>query len=243
MSKTRLLEHALTQSPGTVLDLGVGSGWAAKAFIAYGASVAGIDVKDPPHEHERYTHTQMAVELIEPQEEFDRVDMIWCSHLLQLLPNVQAFLVQIEALLKDDGWLYIAVPSSPQNRFRVGHLTLWTPALLIYNLICAGYDCKDAQWFTSYDTIGLCVKKKRIEDMSWRTGTEEELVSLNEYAPAPLKNEHGAWWANKWPTETPGRVIDPPLVTSGVIRTNLQPSAQLAFGPNPKLREGYEREL
>jgi 2-polyprenyl-3-methyl-5-hydroxy-6-metoxy-1,4-benzoquinol methylase len=240
MSRIELLQHALLQAPETVLDLGVGDGSHAKAFIAHGATVAGVDVKDPPHEHERYTHSQMPVEFLEAQEDSE-VDMVWCSHLLQYLPNVQAFLVQIETFLKDDGWLYIAVPSASQDRFRIGNLTLWTPALLVYNLICAGWDCKDAQWYTSYDTIGLCVKKKRIEDMTWRTGTEEELVSLNEYAPVTFKQEHGAWWANNWPTETPGRAIDPPLVTAGVTKTNLQPHTQLAFGPNPELRIGYEQ--
>lgn len=40
--------------------------------------------------------------------------------------------------------------------------------------------------------------------------------------------------------ELPGRVMDPPLVTSGVIRSNLPPQVQLAYGPNPELRKGYE---
>ena len=37
--------------------------------------------------------------------------------------------------------------------------------------------------------------------------------------------------------ELPGRVMDPPLVTSGVIRSNLPPQVQLAYGPNPELRK------
>ena len=237
MSRIDLLQDALTKNPETVLDLGVGSGVHAKAFIANGASVVGVDVKDPPHEHKQYAHSQTPVEFLEPADDSEPYDMVWCSHLLQLLPNVQAFLVQIDTFLKDDGWLYIAVPCNDQSRFHVGHLTLWTPALLVYNLICAGWDCSGAKWYTSYDTIGLCMQKKRIKDMSWRTGTTDELVHLNEYSPATMKHEHGAWWGNNWPTETDGRVTDPPLVTSGVVSTNLPPKVQLAFGPNPLLRK------
>ena len=183
MSRIDLLRHAITRQPKTVLDLGVGDGAHAKAFMSYGAKVVGVDVKDPPHVHEQYSHSQLPVEFLEPAESAEPYDMVWCSHLLQHLPNVQAFLVQIEPFLKDDGWLYIAVPSSSQDRLHVGHLTLWTPALLVYNLICAGWDCSKAEWYTSYDTIGLCVQKKRIEDMSWRTGTIEEISVLNEYSP------------------------------------------------------------
>jgi len=237
MSRIELLHHALTKKPQTVLDLGVGDGSHTKAFIATGSSVVGVDVKDPPHKHERYTHSQMPVEFLEPADDAEPYDMVWCSHLLQLLPNVQAFLVQIDSFLKDDGWLYIAVPSNTQERFHIGQLTLWTPALLVYNLICAGWDCSKAEWFTSYDTIGLCVQKKRIEDMSWRTGTIEELPSLNDHSPVAMKHEHGAWWSNNWPVDLPGRAMDPPMVTAGVIKTNLQPHTQLAYGPNPELRK------
>ncbi len=237
MSKTDLLNHALTKNPETVLDLGVGRGVHAKAFIGNGATVVGVDVKDPPHEHERYIHSQTPVEFLEPAEDAEPYDMVWCSHLLQLLPNVQAFLVQMETFLKDDGWLYLAVPCNPQDRFHIGHLTLWSPALLVYNLICAGWDCSSAEWYTSGNTIGLCMQKKRIEDMSWRTGTIEEITYVNEYSPLAMKHEHGAWWANNWPVLTSGREQDPALVTAGVHKSNLPPKTRLAFGPNPALRK------
>ena len=238
MSSHRLLENALFQHPELVLDLGVGSGTASRAFVSQGATVVGVDVEDAPFEHDRYQHRQGPVEYMEASTQYD---LIWTANLLQCLPNVQAFLVQLAQSLEDDGYLYIAVPSKSQDRLSIGSLTVWTPALLIYNLVCAGWDCRNAEWYTEYDTIGLCIPNERIEDMSWRTGTPQEEAFFNEYTPAPLRHEGGAWIANNWPNETSGRLTDPPLVTAGVYKTNLPPKTQLAYGPNPKLREGYEK--
>jgi SAM-dependent methyltransferase len=237
MSKIRLLEHALTGSPEYVIDIGTGSGWAAKAFIGNGARVVGVDVKDSPHEHKNYTHVQLAFEVLEPQDDAEKFDLVWCADVLQSVPNVQAFLVQIAALVKNDGWLYFTVPALHQKRIHIGNLTVWSPAHLVYNLICAGYDCSGAMWYTEYETIAICLPNRRIEDMSWRTGDYREEATINEYSPGRLGHDHGSWWANKWPEETKGRVVDPPLVTVGEHRTNLPPEVQLAYGPNPALRK------
>jgi SAM-dependent methyltransferase len=240
-----LLKHAISQKPASVLDLGVGPGHHARAFMSTGSFVTGVDIQPDPMEkdkaafHDRYNHVNMAIEHLEKEEEAEPYDVVWSCHVLQHLSNVQSHLIQIKSFLKDDGWLYIAVPVNPQERMHVGHLSVWTPALLLYNLICAGWDCSDAKWYTSYQTIGLCLKKKLIEDMSWRVATTDEEDAMNQYAPIPLRHEYGAWLANNWHETLMGRVQDPPSVTAGVYQTNLPPIVQLAYGPNPKLREGY----
>jgi len=244
MHSYNLMLHAIDQEFERVIDLGVGLGEHARAFIATGSLVTGVDVRECHRDmvdHSLYKHVQCPIESLGFEEDDKPYDMVWCSHTLEHMPNVQFALRQMDGFLKEDGWLYISVPSGSQDRLHVGHLTLWSPALLIYNLICAGWDCSDALWYTNNQTIGLCVKKKQIADMTWRTGLPVEALEMNKYAPVNLKHEHGAWIANNWPWETGKRVIDPPMVTAGVQETNLPPQVQLAFGPNPKLREGYER--
>ncbi len=250
MHGINLLRHALTQKPETVLDVGIGTGIHTRAFLGIGAKVTGIDIKPDPFEWDaecnarllpNYTHTHQAVETLEFKEEAEPFDLIWSCHVLEHLPNVQEHLIQLHDYLKDDGWLYIAVPTNSQDRLHVGHLTIWTPALLMYNLICAGWDCSDAKWYTSYQTIGLCMKKKDIQDMSWRCAMPDEAADMNQYTPVTLRHEHGAWLENNWHEELPGRNPDPPMVVTGVYGTDIPPKVQLAFGPNPKLREGYER--
>ncbi len=238
MRATRLLEDAIAKHPETVLDIAVGQGKHTQAFISTGSKVTGIDVMSEPFEHDSYTHIKSPYESADLKEKFD---LVWCCHTLEHMPNIQHFLLCLSDWIKDDGWLYIAVPTALQNRIHIGHLTLWTPALLAYNLICAGWDCKDAKWYTEYLTIGMCIQRKPEIDLSWRTGMPSEVFGLNEFTPRPMLPESGTWWGNNWQEETGERIPDPPGVTLGMQHTDLPPETQLAFGPNPKLRIGYER--
>ena len=44
MRSVRLLRHAISKKPETVLDIAVGPGSHAKSFIANGSKVTGLDV-------------------------------------------------------------------------------------------------------------------------------------------------------------------------------------------------------
>lgn len=248
MRAVRLLRDAISKQPEKVLDVGVHTGKHAMAFIAGGAEVTGIDVTLTPFEHPKYSHVSKPFEYVIQDGilEKESFDMVWCSHTIEHIPNVQSFLVGLHYFLRDDGWLYIAAPTNRQNRLHIGHLTLWTPAHLVYNLICAGWDCREAKWYTEYCTIGLCVQRRPEIDLSWRTSLPSEIEQVNEYAPKFMGHNDGAWWGNNWHEETIPRVPDPPLVTVGEERTNLPPELLLALGPNPALRKrpgiGYDSD-
>ena len=236
MRSNSLLKQALTKNPLEVLDVGTGFGTHAVAFIANGSTkVVGLDPKPQYLEHTAYEYIQSSYE--EADLEGKQFDMVWCSHTLEHMPNVQHFLTTLREWLKPGGWLAIGVPTARQNRLHIGHLTLWTPAHLVYNLICAGWDCKEAIWYTEYLTIGLMVQKKPDIDLSWRTGMPGEGPKLNQYSPKLILHEQGAWWGNSWPEELEVcRAVDPPGVTTGLQNTDLPPELQLAYGPNPNLR-------
>ena len=254
MRAVRLLEHALTKKPETVLDVGVGPGWHAMPFLAQGSSVTGIDVSLPHHavmDHENYTHIQTLYEQANALEDAEgnkfgdrKYDMIWCNHVLEHIPNSQHFLMWLRGHLKPGGWLFLAVPSSRQNRLHIGHCSLWTPAHLVYNLIIAGWDCKDANWYTEYLSIAICLQRVDDIDMSGRTALPSEHDWLNKYSPIKIYHEDGAWWGNRWHEEgLEPRAPDPPFVTVGYDgRGSLPPEMQLHYGPNPELRKGYERD-
>lgn len=235
MRAIRLLEYAIDLSPKTVLDIASGArSKHAICFISNGSKVTGVDLSQSNLKHDDYEHIQGAYETIELDKKFD---MIWCCHTLEHIPNVQHFLVHLWNWLEDDGYLAISVPPSSQNRLHVGHMSIWTPAHLVYSLVCAGWDCRHAKWYTEYMTIGLIVQKTKEVDYDGRTGMPSETLWLNQYTPIIVNHEDSAWWPNNWHEETVPVVKDPPHVTTGFQQTNLPPETLMPFGPNPDLRK------
>ena len=106
-------------------------------------------------------------------------DCVWCSHVLEHQLNVNHFLKKIFACLKDDGILGITVPPLKQEIVG-GHVTVWNAGLLLYNLILAGFDCKDASVKSYGYNISVIVKKKKAElpNLKFDSGDIKELTEF-----------------------------------------------------------------
>jgi len=86
-------------------------------------------------------------------------DAIWCSHVLEHQRYPGLFLDKLFDDLKEGGLLAITVPSA-LARLMLGHCYVWTPLHLIYNLIGAGFDCREAR-AKCYDwQLSVLVKKR-----------------------------------------------------------------------------------
>jgi SAM-dependent methyltransferase len=112
-------------------------------------------------------------------------DGLWCAHCLEHQLNVQSFLRKIHTNLKENGWLAITVP--PLKHLIVGgHLSLWNAGLLLYNLVIAGFNCKDAKVKTYDYNISVIVKKKTLElpQLKYDNG---DLLTLSDYFPPQLQ--------------------------------------------------------
>jgi SAM-dependent methyltransferase len=235
MRAVRLLEFAISLRPETVLDIAVGPGKHAVSFISNGSKVTGLDITEAKIEHSDYDHIQSPYETADIGDR--QWDMIWCCHTLEHMSNVQHFLIHLYKWLKDDGWLAISVPTQRQNRMHIGHLTTWSPALLIYNLVCAGWDCRKARWYTESNTIALIVQKTKLASDEGRTGLPSEVSWFNKYTPRRINHCDAAWLPNNWHEETLFRDPDPPHVTIGATKTTLPPLDFRPFGPNPNFRK------
>lgn len=133
----------------TVLDVGSGAGEHSRFFKLFGKQVFSLDL----HEEADYVGDFMTYE-------FDRkFDVVWCSHVLEHQRNVGLFLEKLFDVIEDDGFLAIALPVHPRSRLISGHLTNWNAGVLIYNLILAGFDCREAIFVHDYD-LCLIVRKK-----------------------------------------------------------------------------------
>jgi len=177
------------------------------AFLSKGKRVIGVDISPPEIQHTRYIHVQ---------ESFDNLnlecDILWSCHTLEHVTNVGQMLTQFRQWLKPGGWLALVVPTNLQDRLHVGHLTLWTPAHLLYNLVVNGWDCREAKWYTEYCSIAVLLQKTDDIDFSGRTAMPNEMTWLNQYMPREVVHEGNAWWDNNWHEETEPRTETPPRV-------------------------------
>lgn len=111
----------------------------------------------------------------------DQYDCVWCSHVLEHQLNVNHFLTKIFHTLKEGGVLAITVPPLKEEIVG-GHVTLWNAGLLLYNLILAGFDCKNAAVKNYGYNISVIVEKKTaiLPNLNYDTG---DINALNEFFP------------------------------------------------------------
>jgi len=135
----------------TVLDIGCGQGLHTQEFRRHAKTVTGLDASNHWGEPDILGDFCSTV-FSEP------FDLVWCSHTLEHQVNVQQFLLKIFSVLQPGGILAITVP--PAKPYIVGgHVSIWNAGLLLYNLILAGFDCRNAM-VRQYDyNISVIVRK------------------------------------------------------------------------------------
>ncbi len=156
----------------TVLDVGSGPGEHASAFRKAGKIV---------------TETDFARDGDYLLQQFDEpFDLVWCSHVLEHMPNVRAFLMTLSQDCKPGGILAITVPPA-KPEIVGGHLSIWNAGLLVYNLVVAGIDCREIR-LKKYDyNISAIVRNNRISLPTLRNDTGD-IDTLQPFMPAFLKN-------------------------------------------------------
>ena len=193
----RLLARLLENKPCSVTDVGTGWGVSAKIFLHYGFNVTGISLADGlPHniDSECYTHVQEDLFTADVPP----ADIVWASMIIEHMPNVGLFLERCRELTKPGGLFCIIAPTDPTKLLVDGHLSFWTPAHLLLNLVHAGFDCSKAEYYTEGRDIGLMVERKdrpHIE-LNYDNG---DFKLLQPYLPVEfVHRKMSPWLANKW---------------------------------------------
>jgi SAM-dependent methyltransferase len=120
----------------TVLDVGCGPGRHLSRFREAGKQATGIDIVG-------LTGGVIVADYL--QHEFERpFDCLWLSHVLEHQLNVNFFLRKVFADLREGGVLAVTVPPL-KHAIVGGHVTLWNAGLVLYNLILAGFDCRQSR--------------------------------------------------------------------------------------------------
>ena len=88
-------------------------------------------------------------------------DAIFCSHVLEHQRNPGIFLDKIHSDLKEGGLLAITVPPA-RVELKGGHVTVWNRSTLLYQLILAGFDCREADVQIYKYNISVIVRKRTV---------------------------------------------------------------------------------
>ena len=128
----------------TVLDIGSGEGLHSEIFKEYGKIVTSLDYGKSPYVLDSNNKQDIIIaDFMKYDFKDKKFDAIWCCHILEHSLNANLFLEKINSILKEGGVLAITVPPL-KNEIVGGHLSLYNAGLLLYQLVIAGFDCKDA---------------------------------------------------------------------------------------------------
>lgn len=117
-----------------------------------------------------------------------KFDVVCAIHVLEHVLNVNAFLKKMISVTKENGYLCIVVPI--RKPFIVsGHMSIWNPGLLIYNLVTAGLDCKECMILQKDYEISVIIKVNKRDtskDHLFLRRDAGDLKKLKNYFPEIL---------------------------------------------------------
>ena len=171
----------------TVLDIGSGEGFHSEIFKEYGKIVTSLDYGKSPYALDSNNKQDIIIADFMQYNFKDKIfDAIWCCHILEHSLNTNLFLEKINSILKDGGILAITVPPL-KNEIVGGHLSLYNAGLLLYQLVIAGFDCKDAIVKKYGYNISVIVKKNEIDIKNKLVYDNGDISTIKPYLPREIK--------------------------------------------------------
>ena len=140
------------------------TGQATRKFVQRGKRVTCIDVSEDVRAHLAGLDVELLVGDFSAAALGRTFDCVWASHVLEHQPNPNRFLKKVFDAVVPGGCVCVTVPPA---KYEVvgGHVALWTAGLLLYHMVLAGFDCREAMVCTYGYNISLIVRKKAIGEM------------------------------------------------------------------------------
>lgn len=179
------LEYALKLRGKYILDVGSGGGEHAKAFAANGAHVDCIDfgtsiyALNSPKSSTALNVINTDFNDFVPDKKYD---VVWASHVLEHQRNVGLFLDKLIECCSPDGEVIITLPDI-HRELCGGHLTLWSPGLLAYNIVLSGVNLKDSILIRGTHEFSIAFKPNKIQEMPRLTFDYGDINLLQSFFP------------------------------------------------------------
>ncbi|MFI0849469.1 methyltransferase domain-containing protein [Mesorhizobium sp. IMUNJ 23232] len=146
----------------TVLDIGSGAGEQADSLRRHGKIVTELDYGESHYFKMKEDGSAVVRGDFLALAFSEQFDCVIASHVLEHQLNVNAFLRKVNDVVREGGCVAISVPPL-KHQIVGGHVTLWNAGLVLYNLVLAGFDCREP-WIRQYGyNISVVVRKRRIE--------------------------------------------------------------------------------
>lgn len=177
------LKYALSTSPKSVLDVGSGGGFHARSFREKGAKVDCVDygtsvyAKEALNDGLRMLYGDFNEMFIDK-----KYDLVWASHVLEHQRNIGVFLEKLISCCVIGGIIIISVPSM-HRKLLGGHLSLWSPGLLAYNVVLAGVDLSESFFINGSSEISLVFSPKKVPLPDGLTFDKGDIYKLESLLP------------------------------------------------------------
>ena len=186
-------QYAVTEvlklNKGSLLDVGSGAGLHAQIFQANDFSVECVDYGTSVYAQKKIENGIVVhqIDFLEftPTKKYD---VVWASHVLEHQKNVGLFIEKLLACTADDGTVVITVPD--QHRLMLGgHLTHWSPGLLLYNCVLAKNDMRESKIIRGSNEWTLVFNLKEIELPKNLTFDFGDIDKLSDFLPKEIKEQ------------------------------------------------------
>lgn len=170
----------------TVLDVGSGDGSHSEAFRAAGKQVTSLDYGESLYFKQRRRDIDAIVADFNTFDFGRTFDAVWCSHVLEHQLNVQGFLEKVHALTNEGGVVAITVPPL-KHKIVGGHVSLWNAGLLLYRLVLAGFDCREASVLSYGYNVSVLVRKRTISVLGAIDYDTGDIRKIRAHLPPGLR--------------------------------------------------------
>lgn len=172
----------------TVLDIGCGDGIQGRIFSNYGKTVTGINIGIDEDYNGKYLKSYGKVIIgdylyLKIDEQYD---IVWLSHILEHIKDVEAFLLKLKRNIKIGGTLTIIIPPF-ETDITLNHIHTFNTGRILRYLVISGYDCRDVCCFDyGYNKCIILKNIKFHNDNEKYIKTKSDIKKFFNYLPKEI---------------------------------------------------------